>query len=151
MKKVEQLWNSAIKEHVSKHPDCNGNLEFDIGSSRQQGLVWRERLKCNNCKFIGKFHNLFETIENSKRIQGVQQAKINVALQTGLMATPIGNKSFCEILMHLNIKPPCEKHMQTIANDTSSKIEKVNKDSMSKIRQTVASDNEMCGIPKKKC
>ena len=46
--KTSNLWNEAIREHRTYHPQCTGSLIFDESAEVKRGLAWKERLKCES-------------------------------------------------------------------------------------------------------
>lgn len=63
---VSVLWNSTIKEHAFEKNAGDGYLDFDSHAAQKWGFAWKERLKCNKCGFVGKFHKLYYEEKLSK-------------------------------------------------------------------------------------
>ena len=140
---VSVLWNSTIKEHKLEKNDCDGYLDFDSHAAKKWGFAWNERLKCNKCGFVGKFHKLYYEVETAGR--GRKSATINMGLQAGLMTTPISNKSFRDISINCNVIPASLSGMQRLANKVGSVIVNYNRQDMKQIREALVIENEMVG------
>ena len=61
------MWNSVMKAHMRKHPTCTGFLSRDPAGEEQRGLVWRERAKCDTCKYVSRRFTLYDEVEDNTR------------------------------------------------------------------------------------
>ena len=143
--KVQLMFNSEIKIHAQLNINCNGILVFDSASSQKWGLVWRERLKCEKCTYIGIYYNLYEEVERNHKGRGRQTAKANVGFQIGLFSTPISNHCATRILNCTNIIAPTISGMQKTANSVAEAFIKLNNESIKDIMQTLKADNKTIG------
>ena len=86
------------------------------------GLVWRERLKCEKCTYIGIYYNLYEDVERNHKGRGRQTAKANVGFQIGLFSTPTSNHCATHLLNCTNIIAPTITGMQKTVTEAFIKL-----------------------------
>lgn len=122
--KLQELFNNAHREHVEQNPTCQGNLEMDLGSEKQRGLGFEERLKCSECAYISKYKKLYNTVRTGKR--GPETASMNCAIQVALSQSPIGNETFRKFLLSANLPAPSSTSMNRTGQYIQEKIVETN-------------------------
>lgn len=142
--KISNMWNETGREHAEYEYKCS-NPQFDIKKEVKKGLCWKQQLKCNNCSFVGKMHNLYEEVPSSHT--GAKAAAPNVGWQVGLQETPMGNTKARLLLAAANIPPPSRTTMNKMAAKVSKLTSAAIEQELSRERLRLQETNKMRGLP----
>lgn len=145
LKKTEDLWNKAFREHGTYHPECSGNLEWDLEAEEKWGLCWQEQLTCKICNYKTGIHKLYNEVNTGKR--GRKPAAPNYGVQVGLSHTSISNTSLSNILLASNIPPPSTSSLQKNSNTVGEMLIQSNISDMKNIREKIKELNTLKGLP----
>ena len=145
-KMIENLWNRAIREHSTYHPQCQGSLIFDEKKEKKFGLAWKEALTCTSCTYLSRQEKLYREVQS--KTSGPNPATLNVAAQAGLMTTGTGNTGLRNILLHMNIPAPSKSSMQVRANTVNDAVTKLNQSDMKAHRAEIVKINTDLGLTK---
>ena len=147
-KKTLTLVNEATKQHRRLHPKCEGDLWIDEDAEVKWGLAWKERVKCDKCRYVSRTHKLYTEVESKKR--GPKAATVNLGLQAGLNHTSIGNTGATKLILATNTPAPCMSGMQKSANKMKDTLIKSNENSMKKVVENIKVAGEAVGMKKAK-
>ena len=106
--------NSVFREHSINHPSCIGYLNCDSKSEEKRGLVWRERVVCNHCKYTSRMFQLYNEVDTGNC--GRKSADINMMVQIGMTQTSISSTSLNKILLSASLDAPSVRGLQKTAN-----------------------------------
>lgn len=143
--KLQDLWNSAFKDHSRFDSECNGDLTWDAAGEIQRGLGWRERLKCCKCGYTSPRHKLYTEVDSNK--PGAKAAAVNYGVQVGLTHTSISNSGLNSLLLSMNVPSPSFSAMQNTANKVGDMIIEENERDLTEIRNFVKKGNTTRGLP----
>lgn len=120
---------------------CKGKLIFDEDSEVQWGAGWKEKLKCEVCRYQSKEYKLYEEVPWPGG--GVKAAAPTVGLMIGLKTTPMGYKGLRQIFLSANIPPPALKTLQLNANKVGEAVVKLNSQHMEEERRQLQRNSSM--------
>ena len=124
LKKLEVMWNHAIKNHGLSSPDCS-DMEFTTAVEVHRGLVVQQGLECKNCKYKTEVFKLYNEVDPPTKKPGPKAAAVNVALQVALMGTTMFNTKVRSLLSAMDLRVPSRHWMETTAAKVSTEQEKV--------------------------
>jgi len=135
---TEKHFNTCIREHLAQKADCPGEVIIDTERYMNMGLGMKAALRCNQCSYRSpRVMKFYEEIDCESTKKGPIPVKLNVQLQVALSKEPIGNSAMRNILATLDITPPSERGMQTMANFVSDSYKKINNEQLAKNRQLI--------------
>ena len=142
--KVQEMFSQAHRQHTASAPQCTGTLQIDKGASTRRGFGWKERLRCNICRFVSPSYELYKTIPSNK--PGPKKVDLNYTCHTGLMHTGISGYGLSLTLASMNAAGPHPSALQKTANVVGEAIVKENSKDMQCIRQSLKRNNTRKGL-----
>ena len=139
---TNHLWrmvNTVFPEHITNHPNCMGNLNFDSKCEEKNGLVWRERVVCDRCNYTSRMFKLYNEVDTGKC--GRKPADINRMVHVGMTQTSISATSLNKILLSASLDAPSISGLQKNANKINPLIENANEQDMKSRRKLIKKIN----------
>lgn len=141
--KTCEMWNEAAREHSNFEGSCD-NPAFSICKEIKKGLCWKQALKCNNCRYLGSLHKLYDEVPSAAR--GAKAAAPNRGWQVGLQETTMGNSKSRLLLAAANIPPPSRRAMNVAAAKVCDQTSVAIVHGLSQERLKLKETNKMRGL-----
>ncbi|XP_014662060.1 PREDICTED: uncharacterized protein LOC106805096 [Priapulus caudatus] len=145
--KVENLWNSAIREHrTEEYASHCPEPDLKMCDEEQRGLCWKMRLRCRNCDYASTKCKLYDDIPSSGR--GAKAAAPNRGVHLGLQDTTIGPTKLRLLVASTNMPPPSRSGLQKNAATVSAETVQLTETDMSDLRKALKTINDLRGLDK---
>ena len=139
LRKSEDMWNTAFKDHRLGSPTCK-KPTFSVKDVQRKGLVSKQSVRCINCKFETHPFKLYEEV-NDQNKKGPKFAASNLALQSALLDTSIGQSKVQGLIAALDLPPPNKRQMTNAGKIVGEKIVALGEENMDKHLKAASDKN----------
>lgn len=128
---LNELINSAFKDHQAYDFTCKGQFQFEIKESRLLSSSWC--IKCQFCHFYSTTKKLYREQKTNKK--GLHPSTLNESLGMALCFSSIGATQFSEIMCALGIFPGTVAKINEQISKASNKLKELAQNNMKEERK----------------
>ena len=141
-KMVEGI-TTAAKDHLMRHPDCDGMLQWHDKGSERRGVSWAVTFHCDQCSYTSDKFKLYREIPSTS--SGRKASETNYSIIAGSFQQGIGHETLSSILHSVNCASMDKRHYQRTANKMAPELVRLNKEDMAARRKELKNVNQALG------